>query len=504
MWHAVFILIMDSSQRKYIAIDLKSFYASVECAERRLNPLTTNLVVADATRTDKTICLAVSPSLKEYGIPGRPRLFEVNERVKQINMARKRMINQPFSGKSVFATDLKKDPYLELDFLIAKPRMAFYLEYSERIKNIYLKYIAPEDLHVYSIDEVFIDATEYLKLYKKTAYELTMMMIQDIQEQTGITATAGIGTNLYLCKIAMDIYAKHQPPNENGVRIAELDERTYREALWNYKPITKFWQIGKGVSEKLNYLGIDTMGKLARFSLQDGKRLFKIFGVNAELLIDHAWGRETCTMKHIKQYKSKNNSLSNGQVLSHPYSFQSARIIVQEMAENISLKLISNNLITNSVTLDIGYDSSDFTETRYQGETSINRYGRKTPKHAHGTLSLDQWTSSQNIITNSFLKIYDKYVNPILHIRRITITVNNVIVKGQESENIPSQPIQLELFETEENHHKEGLTQKEQRIQQAIIAIKNKWGKNAILKGIDFSEDATAIERNNQIGGHKA
>jgi DNA polymerase V len=500
---------MDSTSKTYIAIDLKSFYASVECVERGLDPLTTNLVVADASRTEKTICLAVSPSLKEYGIPGRPRLFEVIGRVKQINSERLKHTSAcQFTGKSSSVLELQRNKELALDYIVAPPRMKYYIDFCSRIYKVYLKYIAPEDIFPYSIDEVFIDATEYLKLYKMSAYQLTMQMVTDVLKTTGITATAGIGTNMYLCKIAMDIYAKHSQPNENGVRIAALDERTYREKLWNYKPLTKFWHIGNGIAKRLEPFGIDTMGKLARFSLQQPDRLYAIFGVNAEILIDHAWGWEPCTMQMIKQYRPLKRSISAGQVLSHPYNFQNARIVVQEMAEELSMSLVKQNFQTNSVTLSVHYDSAESaslsSSKKIIGKLKVNRNGKIVPKHAHGTKNVKHYTSSQREIINLMISIYDEIVNPSLYIRRINVTANNIEVYGHKH---PRPVIQLDLFENISATPSSGskiTTEKERKIQKALLDIKSKWGKNAILKGIDFSEEATTISRNSQIGGHKA
>jgi len=500
---------MDSTQRTYIAIDLKSFYASVECVERGLDPLTTNLVVADESRTEKTICLAVSPSLKEYGIPGRPRLFEVVEQVKRINNERLKLTStHQFTGKTSSILELQNNSDWALDYIVAPPRMKYYIDFSARIYKIYLKYIAPEDIFPYSIDEVFIDATEYLRLYKMSAYQLTMQMVTDVLKLTGITATAGIGTNMYLCKIAMDIYAKHSKPNENGVRIAALDERTYREKLWNYKPLTKFWHVGNGTAKRLESFGVDTMGKLARFSLQQPDRLYNIFGVNAEILIDHAWGWEPCTMQIIKQYRPQKRSISVGQVLSHPYNFQNARIVVREMAEELSMSLVKKNFQTNSVTLSVHYNSTESASLasakNYVGQLKANRYGKIVPKHAHGTKNIERYTSSQRDITALIIKIYDKVVNPSLYIRRINVTANNIEVFGH---NHISPVIQLNLFENNSVSSSDKpkiTTEKERKIQKALLEIKSKWGKNAILKGIDFSEEATTISRNSQIGGHKA
>lgn len=498
------------SDRQYVAIDLKSFYASVECVELNRDPLDTNLVVADKSRTEKTICLAVSPSLKSYGLPGRARLFEVNEKVRQINRERKR--NCPihnFTGSSDSFSELKKDPTLSLDFIIAKPRMALYMEYSTRIYNIYLKYIAPEDIHVYSIDEVFMDVTSYLKTYHMTAHELAMTMIHDVLNTTGITATAGIGTNLYLCKIAMDIVAKHIPADKDGVRIAELDEYTYRKELWSHKPITDFWRVGKGYAKRLEEANILTMGDIARCSLggrndyKNEELLYKMFGINAELLIDHAWGWEPCTIKDIKAYKPETNSLGSGQVLSHPYSFEKAKIVIREMAESLSLDLVDKGLVTKQLVITINYDSENISET-YKGETTTDFYGRSVPKHSHGTIGLSGYTSSSKKITDAAVSLFQQIANEKLTVRRLNITAANVILESNVI--VENEYEQISFFAKPEKQSQEDPvdTEREKRMQQAILKIKKQFGKNSILKGTDLEEGATAIERNTQIGGHKA
>jgi DNA polymerase V len=468
-------------QRTYIAIDLKSFYASVECVDRGLDPLTTNLVVADESRTDKTICLAVTPSLKEYGIGGRARLFEVRQKAKGV------------------------------DFIIAKPRMAHYIEVSTKIYSIYLKYIAPEDIHVYSIDEVFMDVTAYLGTYKMTAHELAMKMIRDVLKQTGITATAGIGTNMYLCKVAMDIVAKKMPADKDGVRIAELDEMSYRQQLWDYKPITKFWRIGHGIAEKLAKYGIDTMGKLARMSERSEEFLYKLFGVNAELLIDHAWGWEPCTMEAVKAYRPESSSFSNGQVLQEPYTFRKARVVIREMAEGMALDLVQKRLVTDQLVLTVGYDAECLIRPEirdnYHGEITTNYYGKPVPKHAHGTFNFKKPTSSSRLIMNGAAELFDRYVNPDLLIRRLNLTTNHVV--SEASLEREKRPQQLDLFtdyDALDKQRKEEKAQldKERRMQEAQLKIKKRFGKNAILRGLNFDEGATAKDRNKQIGGHKA
>lgn len=502
----------------YIAIDLKSFYASVECVERQLNPLETHLVVADANRTEKTICLAVSPSLKAYKIPGRARLFEVVQRVKEINQERKSHApKRQFTGSSYHAPDLAAHPELELAYIIAPPRMAFYMQYSTMIYKIYLKYIAPEDIHVYSIDEVFMDVTHYLKTYKMTPKELASKMIWDVLESTGITAAAGIGTNLYLCKVAMDIVAKHVEPDEYGVRIAELDEMSYRRLLWSHRPLTDFWRIGHGYRKKLEEAGLFTMGDIARCSLggdndyHNEDLLYRMFGVNAELLIDHAWGWEPTTIEQIKSYKPENNSISLGQVLQCPYEYEKAKIIVQEMADMLALSLVEKKLAADQILLTIGYDAGNLTDTKtkelYKGEITTDHYGRRVPKHAHGTVNLKRQTSSSQIITAAAVDLYDRIINPCLFIRRVTIAANHVIdeMAAAKTEHFE----QLSLFtdytalENEQKEENERLA-KERKLQETMLSIKKKYGKNAIIKGTNLQEGATALKRNRQIGGHKA
>ena len=504
--------------KTYIAIDLKSFYASVECRERNRDPLTTNLVVADPSRTEKTICLVVSPSLKKYGLSGRARLFEVIQKVKTANEIRKlKAPNHVFCGSSDDSRELQKKPSLKIDYIIAPPRMARYMEYSTKIYNIYLKYIAPEDIHIYSIDEVFIDVTHYLSTYNMTAHELAMTMIQDILDTTGITATAGIGTNLYLCKIAMDIVAKHIEPDKNGVRIAELDEMSYRRLLWNHRPLTDFWRVGRGYSKKLEKIGLYTMGDIARCSIgkptdyYNEELLYKLFGINAELLIDHAWGYEPCTMEDVKTYKPETNSISSGQVLHCPYEFDKARLVVKEMTDLMVLDLVDKGLVTNQIVLTIGYDIENITDKNrsqsYKGTVTTNYYGKKVPKPAHGTTNLPKQTSSTTLITNAVMELYDKIVNKKLPIRRINIVANKLV--DEHSVKNANKYEQLDLFTDYEilkkQREKENAeSEREKRMQNTILDIKKKFGKNAILKGMNLQEGATAKDRNNQIGGHKA
>ena len=479
--------------------------------DRGLDPLTTNLVVADASRTEKTICLAVSPSLKAYGIGGRARLFEVVQRVREVNDDRRRKAGWRFTGKSINDTELKAHPDWELDYIAAPPRMAYYMEVSSRVYQTYLKYIAPEDIHVYSIDEVFMDVTAYLKSYGMTAHELAMTMIRDVLRQTGITATAGIGTNMYLCKVAMDIVAKHIPADKDGVRIGELDEMAYRRQLWNHKPLTSFWRVGRGIAERLAPYGIDTMGKIARMSLQNEELLYRLFGVNAELLIDHAWGWEPCTMEQVKAYRPESNSLSSGQVLQSAYDWKKARVVVLEMADAAALDLVARKLVTDQLVLTVGYDTESLTNpavrAKYDGPVTTDYYGRQVPKHAHGTANLDRQTSSSSIIAKAVGELYDRIVNPDLLIRRINLTANHVVNEASVRQHEP--PQQLDLFtnyeevERKRKEEREAL-EKERRMQEARLAIKRRFGKNAILKGLNFEEGATAKERNAQIGGHKA
>ena len=503
---------MQEPTRTYVAIDLKSFYASVECVDRGLDPLTTNLVVADRSRTEKTICLAVSPSLKQYGIGGRARLFEVVQWLREVNDERRlKLPGYRFTGKSIFDTELQAHPDWEVNYIAAPPRMAHYIEVSTKIYSIYLKYIAPEDIHVYSIDEVFMDVTAYLRSYKMTAHELAMKMIRDVLQQTGITATAGIGTNMYLCKVAMDIVAKKMPADKDGVRIAELDEMSYRRELWDYRPITKFWRVGRGIAEKLALHGIDTMGQIARCSVQNEELLYRLFGVNAELLIDHAWGWEPCTIDMVKAYRPESNSFSSGQVLQSPYDWKKARVVIQEMADQMALDLVAKRLVTDQLVLTIGYDVESLTRpeirAKYHGEVHTDHYGRQVPKHAHGTANLQRQTSSFRLITEAVKELYDRIVNKDLLVRRLNLTVNHVV--SQASVNQNPDPQQLDLFtdyealEKQKREEKAAL-EKERRMQEARLAIKRRFGKNAILKGLNFEEGATAKERNEQIGGHKA
>ena len=496
--------------KQYVAIDLKSFYASIECRERGLDPLTTHLVVADESRTEKTICLAVSPSLKSYGIPGRARLFEVVQKINSVNATRKFYSpTKTLEGKSSSATELKFNPKLALDYIVAPPRMALYVDYSTRIFKIYQKYVAPEDIHVYSIDEVFIDVTQYLTLYKLTARELTSKIIKDVLTQTGITATAGIGTNLYLAKVAMDIVAKHSPEDEDGVRIAELDEMSYRKLLWNHTPLSDFWRIGSGYVRRLNQYGLFTMGDVARCSLNNEQLLYKLFGINAELLIDHAWGYEPCTMADIKSYKPETNSISSGQVLSEPYTFDKGRLIVKEMTDLLVLDLVDKHLKTNQMVLTVGYDIENLTNhsisLQYKGEVVTDHYGRKVPKSAHGSINLNGYTSSTKQITQAVMELYDRIVDPKLLVRRMYVVANHVL-------NVSSAPreqhVQLDIFTdyeqmTELRAKQEAEMAKEHSIQQTVLKVHKKYGKNALVKGMNLEEGATTIERNDQIGGHK-
>ena len=503
--------------RTYIALDLKSFYASVECVERGLDPLTTNLVVADESRTEKTICLAVSPSLKAYGISGRARLFEVVQRVKEVNAVRQRKApGRTFSGASVSDIELKSSPELSVDYITAPPRMAHYIEYSTQIYNVYLKYIAPEDIHVYSIDEVFIDATHYLNTYKLSARELAAKMILDVLETTGITAAAGIGTNLYLAKIAMDIRAKHIPADQNGAKIAELDEMSYRRFLWSHRPLTDFWRVGKGYAKRLEEQGLFTMGDIARCSLgkptehYNEDLLYKMFGVNAELLIDHAWGFEPCTIADIKAYKPKSNSIGSGQVLQHPYTFEKAKLITREMTDLLVLDLVDKSLVTDQIVLTVGYDRENLTDPKikklYSGAITTDTYGRSVPKSAHGTTNLSRQTSSTKLILDAACDLFDRIVDKNLLIRRINISVNRVVDEStvQKTEKFE----QLDFFTDytklqAKNAEEEAELAREKKIQKTVLDIKKKHGKNAILKGMNLEEGATTTDRNRQIGGHK-
>jgi DNA polymerase V len=509
---------MPEKDRTYIAIDLKSFFASVEVMERGLNPLTTNLVVADASRTEKTICLAVSPSLKSYGIPGRPRLFEVVQKVKEVNYKRKQDAHiRTFSGSSCNDTEVKANQQLALDYITATPRMALYIKYSTEIYNIYLQYVAPEDIHVYSIDEVFIDVTGYLAVYKLTARELAMKMIHQVLNETGITATAGIGTNLYLCKIAMDIVAKKIPADKDGVRIAELDELTYRKLLWTHRPLTDFWRIGQGYAKKLEENGMFTMGDIARCSIggkndcRNEELLYKLFGINAELLIDHAWGWEPCTIAAIKAYKPESNSIGSGQVLHCPYDFEKGKLIVREMTDLLVLELVEKGLVTDQMVLTVGYDTeclkNQTIRQKYEGPVTTDRYGRQVPKSAHGTANIRRQTSSAKLIIDAVMELYDRIVDRNLLIRRLFVTADNVT--DEKSAADKDTCVQRDLFTDyaaveEQKKQEENDQTREKRVQQAAIDIKKKFGKNAIVKGMNLEEGATTIERNRQIGGHKA
>lgn len=504
--------------RIYMCIDLKSFYASVECVERGLDPMTTNLVVADASRTEKTICLAVSPALKACGIPGRPRLFEVVQQVKRVNQVRlSKAPGHQFTGKSCQSEELEAHLNWELDYIVAPPRMAYYMEYSTRIYQVYLKHIAPEDIHVYSIDEVFIDLTPYLPNAKCTPQDFARMLIREVLQTTGITATAGIGTNLYLAKIAMDIVAKHVPADKDGVRIAELNERKYREQLWDHRPITDFWRVGKGYAKKLEAHGMYTMGDVALCSIgkptdyYNEEILYQLFGVNAELLIDHAWGWEPCTISDIKAYKPETNSIGSGQVLHCPYTAEKAKLVVREMTDLLVLDLVDKGLVTDQLVLTVGYDIENLKKPdslrNYHGAVTVDRYGRKIPKHAHGTQNLKKSTSSAKLILEGMMNLYDRIVNTDLLVRRISITANHII--SEEKMETEPEEMQLNFFtdydEKERRNQEEAeAMEKEKRMQQAVLSIKKKFGKNAILKGMNLQEGATAKDRNSQIGGHKA
>ena len=499
---------MPQNERTYIAIDLKSYYASVECMERGLDPMQTNLVVADPSRTEKTICLAVSPALKAYGIPGRARLFEVVERVKEVNAERQRRApGGRLTGKSADDLALKADASLAVDYLVAPPRMAKYIEVSMQIYGIYLKYISPEDIHTYSIDEVLMDVTGYLETYRTTARELARAMILDVLHTTGITATAGIGSNLYLCKVAMDIMAKRIPPDAQGARIACLDEMTYRRELWDHRPLTDFWRVGGGISRKLEKQGIFTMGDIARISLDPGpfgeERLYKLFGVNAELLIDHAWGYEPCTVAQIKAYRPENRSVSSGQVLYCPYGWEKARLIVREMADQLAMDLVAKGLVTRKLTLTLGYDreSLEKPDIAYTGPLVKDRYGREIPKSAHGTTNLPVPCASQKQITQAFLTLYDAIVDKRLLQRRLTLTADLF----SEAEAAVGKTEQLDFFTApvEKQAREEELEREHARLR-AMLEIKKKFGKNAIFRGMNLEEGATARDRNSQIGGHKA
>lgn len=483
--------------RTYIAIDLKSFYASVECAARGLDPLLTNLVVADASRTEKTICLAVSPSLKAYGIPGRARLFEVVQQVKKINDARLRKApGRRFSGVATYDPDVKSDPSKALGYLIAPPRMRHYMETSAKIYNIYLKYVSSEDIHVYSVDEVFIDATQYLRIYGMSAHDLAMKMVRDVLSETGITATAGIGTNMYLAKIAMDIDAKHSDPDRDGVRIAALDEMSFRRKYWDHRPLTDFWRIGHGLARRLEEGGMMTLGDVARRSLTNPESLYRMFGVNAELLIDHAWGWEPCLISDIKAYRPEEHSLSNGQVLSEPYTFAKARVVALEMTDLLVMEMVSKKLVADQMVLTVGYDTESLSDNtvaaKYHGPVTNDWYGRPVPKPAHGSVNLGRQTSSTDLIMKAVGELFDRTVDRNLLVRRMYVVANHIV-----DENA-ADGVQLDLFEEEPD------MERERSRQEAILEIRRKFGKNAILKGMNFEEGATAKDRNKQIGGHKA
>ena len=500
-------------ERTYIAIDLKSFYASVECRERGLDPMNTNLVVADESRTDKTICLAVTPSLKSYGISGRGRLFEVKQRVKEANAGRRHDApGRRLEGSSHFFSELQANPELAIDFIIASPRMAYYMEYSTRIYEVYMKYIAPEDIVVYSIDEVFMDVTDYLNTYKLSPHDLAMKIILDVLETTGITATAGIGTNLFLCKVAMDIVAKHIPADENGVRIAELDEMSYRKTLWAHQPLTDFWRVGRGIAKKLEENGMFTMGDVARCSVHDEDKLYKLFGKNAELLIDHAWGWEPTTIEAIKAYRPSTNSLGSGQVLHQPYEPDKAKLVLREMADLLVLDLVDKGLVTDQIVVTVGYDIENLTDPerskKYHGAIVKDHYGRQIPKHAHGTANLDGHTSSTKKIMCAVSELFDRIVDKNLLVRRLNIVANHVLPEADAPKKNDGF-VQLDLFtdyaalELKQERERAEL-EREKKMQKAMLTIKKKFGKNAILKGMNLEEGATAKDRNRQIGGHKA
>lgn len=509
---------MIMKDRAYIAIDLKSFYASVECVERGLDPMTANLVVADAARTEKTICLAVSPSLRAYGIPGRARLFEVVQKVGEANVARLRKApRHAFSGASCDAVELKSSPALSLDYIVARPRMALYIKYSTRIYDVYLKYIAPEDIHVYSIDEVFIDATDYLKTYKLSARELASKMILDVLETTGIVAAAGIGPNLYLSKVAMDIRAKHIEADENGLRIAELDEMSYRRLLWSHRPLKDFWRVGRGYARKLEEHGLFTMGDIARCSLGkptdffNEEFLYKLFGVNAELLIDHAWGWEPCTIADIKAYKPSTNSLGSGQVLHSAYPTDRAKLIVREMTDLLALDLVDKKLVTDQLVLSIGYDVESLANPKvknaYRGEVTTDQYGRMVPKPAHGTANLGKQTSSTKLLLDAVTALFERVVDKNLLIRRVNITANHIVDEATVSQKASIE--QLDLFTDyaavqAKQEAEDAVFAREKRMQKAMLMIKKKHGRNAILRGMNLMDGATTVERNRQIGGHRA
>ena len=505
---------MEQKRNIYMAIDLKSFYASVECISRKLDPLTTNLVVADVGKTQKTICLAVTPSLKKFGISGRARLFEVIQKVNEINRQRKRKApGHIFTGESYDETELLQHPEYAMTYIAAPPRMAHYLEISTEIYNIYHKYISPKDIHVYSIDEVFLDVTGYLKAYQMSPRELAKRMILDILNTTGITATAGIGTNLYLCKVAMDIVAKRIRPDADGVRIAQLDEIRYRKLLWKHQPLTDFWRIGKGISKKLAQIGLYTMGDIAKCSLgkpediYNEDRLYQLFGINAQLLIDHAWGYEPCTMEDIKAYQPQHTSISTGQVLHCPYDYEKTRLVIKEMLDLLALALVDKQQVTDQIILSVGYDIENLDKQSYTGEVTTDRYGRKIPKHAHGTANLKRHTASCRLMSEAVMELFDRIVNPQLTVRRIHISANHIL----DEQQIPAMEMreQMDLFTdyealTQQELQENKQLEKEKRLQQATLQIKKKYGKNAVLKGMNLEEGANTIQRNKTIGGHKA
>ena len=495
-------------EKTYIAIDLKSFYASVECVERKLDPLKVNLVVADPSRTEKTICLAVSPSLKSYGISGRARLFEVVQRVEFINNERRwKAPGKRLKGKSFFYPEIQSDPSLAVDYIVAPPQMSLYMKISAKIYGIYLKYVAPEDIFAYSVDEVFIDATDYLKLYNTTAHGFARMLIQDVLRTTGITATAGIGTNMFLCKIAMDIVAKHIPADDDGVRIAELDEERYKEELWTHTPLTDFWRVGRGTASRIEKIGLYTMGDIARCSLNRSGigQLYKLLGKNAELLIDHAWGIEPTTIADVKEYSPDNNSVSTGQVLKEPTDYETTRLITWEMADVLSLDLVEKGIVTNQLVLTIGYDRESLAGGKYTGEITVDYYGREVPKHAHGTINLERHTSSTKVITEAAMKLFDSIAEEGLFSRRIGIAACNVIREEDIPENEKYEQMSLfDLEDSEDQKAEDEQLAKERALQEAMLEIKHKYGKNAVVKAKNLNKGGTAIERNSQIGGHKA
>mgnify|MGYP001068671738 FL=1 len=506
------------AERTYLAVDLKSFYASVECVERGLDPLTTNLVVADLSRTEKTICLAVTPSLKAWGISGRARLFEVVQRVKEVNAQRARQApGRQLTGSSSNDPELKADPSLAVDYIVAPPQMAHYMEWSTKVYSVYLKYIAPEDIINYSIDEVFMDVTNYLGTYGLSARDLAMKIILDVLETTGITATAGIGPNLYLCKIAMDIWAKRIPADKNGVRIAQLTEKSYRHNLWTHRPLTDFWRVGKGYAKKLEAEGLYTMGDIARCSIgkptdyYNEELLYKLFGVNAELLIDHAWGWEPCTIADIKAYKPESKSIGAGQVLQCPYPYEKTRLVVREMADQLALDLVDKGLVTDQLTLTVGYDIENLTDPSrrksYRGEVKTDRYGRSIPKHAHGTANLEEYTASTKRIIAAALELFERIIDQDLLSRRLTITAGRVLPEDEAPQKKAFE--QLDLFTNyaavqEQQEREAADLEREKKVQRTVLDIKKRFGKNAILKGMNFQEGATAKDRNSTIGGHKA